>query len=156
MSVEQHHERVPLRRAAPHTYFVGRRIFEATEVYAVTASDIERLRSGCRYGEPDLDWHGSGGAGMELSDLLISRVAERRASRQLERRFARHVLAQLPDGGFVLDSDALSRWLRLASEPEDFLLAPAPKQSFVRGLGRLFGAPLRALFGGPGYRQSDG
>jgi hypothetical protein len=98
---------------APHTYFVGRRLFEAAEIYFVTATDVERL-------DPNLDWHGSPAARMKLSDLLISRVTSQRPSRELKARFALYVLDHLPDGGFVLDSGDVRRWLALGSDPEDF------------------------------------
>ena len=117
--------------AAPHTYFVGRRLFEAAEIYAVTAKDVERLG-------PYLDWHGTPAARMRLSDLLISRVTSQRPSRELKARFALYVLNQLPDGGFVLDSDDVRRWLRLGSDPEDF--GPAHARSWTRRLRGLLRA----------------
>ena len=98
---------------SPHTYFVGRRPFEAAEIYVVTATDVERF-------ERNLDWRGTAEARMKLSDLLIRRVTSQRPSRELKARFALYVLDHLPDGGFVLDSDDVQRWLRLASDPEDF------------------------------------
>jgi hypothetical protein len=115
---------------APHTYFVGRRPFEAAEIYFVTAAGVERL-------EPNLDWRGSSAARMKLGDLLIRRVASQRPSRELKARFALYVLDHLPDGGFVLDSEDVQRWLALASDPEDF--GPAHGRSWsgrLRGLLR--------------------
>jgi hypothetical protein len=97
----------------PHTYFVGRRQFDAAEIYFVTAKDVERL-------EPNLDWHRNSADRMKLSDLLIRRVTSRRPSRDLKARFALYFLDHLPEGGFVLDSDDVQRWLRLGSDPEDF------------------------------------
>jgi hypothetical protein len=120
MHIEQR-STAPARREAPPTYFVGRRLFEAAEVYAVTADDLERLHSLRRYGAPALDWHGDEAARMELGHALIRRVAEQRPSRELVARFALYVLDRLPDGGFVLDADDVWGWLRLASEPADFL-----------------------------------
>ncbi len=137
MPIERRPSHTPLRRAAQHIYFVGRRLFDAVEVYAVTATDVQRLRSRRRYGERVLDWHGSRRAGMELSHILLSGVAELRSSRDLDERFALYVLAHLPDEGFVLDSGDVLRWLRLASEPQDF--APAdPARRSVRGRVRTF------------------
>jgi hypothetical protein len=133
MSVDEHPRRAPVRRGTEQTYFVGRRLFEASEVYAVTATAVDRLRSGRRYGEQSLDWHGGPAARMELSHVLIGRVAEGRPSRELEARFALYVLGRQPDGGFVLHADDVWRWLRLASEPEDFAPAP-PRRSWLRGL----------------------
>jgi hypothetical protein len=121
MPIERRPSHTPPRRAAQHTYFVGRRLFDAVEVYAVTATDVQRLRSRRRYGERVLDSH-----------VLLSGVAELRSSRDLDERFALYVLAHLPDEGFVLDSGDVFRWLRLASEPQDF--APAdPARRSLRG-----------------------
>lgn len=114
-----------------HMYFVGRRLFEAAELYAVSAAGVDRLRSEA---DPGLDWHGERGARMELSQVLISRVAEQQPSRELKERFALYVLDRLPDGGFVLDSDDVRRWLKLASDPEDFAPAEPPRPSLA---GRL-------------------
>jgi hypothetical protein len=123
MSAEEHLIGRPARQAAQqreaHSYFVGRREFETTEVYEVTDAHIERLRSRHRVGAADLDWHGTEAARMELSRLLISRVTKRRPSRDLQARFALYVLERLPDGGFVLDAEDLSRWVRVAGEVDD-------------------------------------
>jgi len=116
-------EQRPVRRADANTYFVGRRAFEAPEVFAVTARDVERLGSGRRYGGSGLDWHGGEADRVELSRQLISRVVEQRPSRELQARFALYVLDRLPEGGFVLNADDVWRWLRVASDPDDF--APA-------------------------------
>ena len=134
MSVDQRLRRAPVRRGTEHTYFVGRRLFEAAEVYAVTSTAIDRLRSARRYGEPGLDWHGGPAARMELSHLLIGRVAEGRASRELEARFALYVLGRLTDGGFVLDADYVWEWLLLGSEPEDFAPVAPARRPWLRAL----------------------
>jgi hypothetical protein len=114
-----------------HTYFVGRREFEAAEVYAVSAAGVERL-------ERSLDWHGSPASKMELSDLVIRRVAARRPSRELRARFALYVLDRLPDGGFVLDSDDVRRWLRLGSDPDDFAADNYARRSWTGRLRTIF------------------
>lgn len=132
MSAEERLIGSPARQAAPqgeaHCYFVGRREFETTEVYEITNTHIERLRSRHRFGDPTLDWHGTEAARMELSRLLISRVTKRRPSRDLQTRFALYVLERLPDGGFVLDARDLSRWLRVAGEAEDPVSAPSERR----------------------------
>jgi hypothetical protein len=107
-SLHSHPSR-PRRRKAPHTYFVGRRVLEATELFAVSAADVERLTSDRRYGAPGLDWRG-GDTALELSHLLLERVAEPPPSRELTTHFARSMLAALPEHGFVLDSDTV--WTR--------------------------------------------
>jgi hypothetical protein len=140
MSVEQLLRPRSARRKMQHTYFVGRRPSEVAELFAVTATDVTPLRPRRRSGEPRLDWHGSDAARMELSHLLISSVAERPPSQELLSRFALYVLDQLPADGFVLDTDQLRRWLRLASDPEDFAHEGRSRHSW--------GGRLRSLFGG--------
>ena len=78
MSIEQPVDQAPTRREMEPTYFVGRRHFEAAEVYVVTATVADRVRSTRRYGQLSLDWQGSSSARMELSHVLISHVAEQR------------------------------------------------------------------------------
>jgi hypothetical protein len=142
MSVEQRVDQLPTRRRAESIYFVGRRQFEAVEVYVVSASDVARLSSARRYGQPSLDWNGTGSARMELSHLLITHVVEQRPSRELEERFALYVLSGLPDDGFVLDAGAIWRWLRVAGDEHDFLPASPPSRSWVGRLRTLLpGAP---------------
>jgi hypothetical protein len=130
VSVKQQPLRASLQAGAETTYFVGRRPFENPEVYAVTGGSVHRLRSVRRYGESSLDWDGADAARMELSHLLIGAVVGERPSRDLQARFALYVLARLPRGGFVLDSNELRRWLRLASDTQDF--APErPRRSWA-------------------------
>jgi hypothetical protein len=126
------------------TYFVGRRILDGAEVYEVTATDVQRLRSGRRHHE--LDWHGSSAARMELARLLLSRASERRPSRELQSRFALYFVAQLPHRGFVFDSGDVWRWLRVAGDTEAPATA-AGKQPLP--------ARLRTLFHGTGARSTD-
>jgi hypothetical protein len=151
MRIEHRPSHAPLRRAG-HAYFVGRRpsdevgvYADPPEVYAVTSTDVQRLESSRRYGVRSLDWRGNSRAVMELSHVLLSLVAGLRSSRDLDERFALYVIAHLPEGGFVLDSKEVWRWLRLASEPHDF--EPA-RHSVARR--------LRTLFGGTPVPSADG
>jgi hypothetical protein len=115
-----------------HTYFVGRRVLGGAEVYAVTATDVERLR--VRRGhsepalrgqsEPALDWRESTAAALELSRLMIGRVVQRRTPRELHSRFALYVVAQLPHRGFVISSEEIWRWLRLAGDVDASVRPP--------------------------------
>jgi hypothetical protein len=144
MSAEQRltssRERDSAQDERPHSYFVGHREFEAAEVYEVTVRGVKRLRSRRLYGDASLDWHGSETARMELSYLLISRITKERPSRDLQSRLALYVLGRLPDGGFVLDVDDLSRWIRVAGDGHYSGSAhPAPRLwvgRVRRGLGR--------------------
>ena len=113
MSAEDRLIVTPTRPPA-HSYFVGRRESDAAEIYELTATGGERLRPGRRHRQRGLDWRGSEEARMELSHLLISRVSNQRPSRDLQARFSLHVLGRLPVSGFVLESDDLARWLRVA------------------------------------------
>jgi len=142
MSIEQPVDQAPTRREIEPTYFVGRREFEAAEVYVVTATDAARLRSARRYGQLSLDWDGSSSAKMELSHLMISHVAEQWPTRELEERFALYVLSGLPDDGFVLDADDVWRWLRVASDDGDFLPTKPASRSWVGRLRTLWPGAL--------------
>jgi hypothetical protein len=148
MSVEQRSHRAPQGRDGGSTYYVGRRQFEAPEVYAVTDRDVQRLRSARRYGEPGLDWNGSSAARMELSHVLISRVAGLSPSRELQARFVLGVLGELGDDGFVLETEDIWNWLLLASDEQDFVPAESHRRTWA---GR-----LRTLLPGAGNPSSDG
>jgi hypothetical protein len=144
MSAEDHLTGTPEGRPADqgvaHSYFVGRRASHTAEVYEVTATSVERLRSTRRSGEESLDWRGSHVVRMELSRLLIRRVLNQRPSRDLQARFALYVLGRLPAGGFVLESDDLARWLRIAGDDD----APATGSARPRSwLGRRLSDPRR-------------
>jgi hypothetical protein len=96
-----------MRRKIPHTYFVGRRPCEAPELYAVTATDVERLEA--------LDWRGGDAGALRISHLLLERVVEPEPSGDLAALFTLAVLPALPADGFVLDSDAIRDWVKLAA-----------------------------------------
>jgi hypothetical protein len=139
MSAEQRFTPTPAPQATEHakahSYFVGRREFDAAEVYEVTVKGVRRLRSRRQQGEASLDWHGTKAARMELSHLLISRITKQVPSRDLQSRFSLYILNRLPAGGFVLDSDDISRWLRVAGDAQYSAAAPAPRRSWLRRLG---------------------
>jgi len=101
-----------------HSYFVGRRKSHTVEVYEVTATTVERLRPRRSRGGQGLDWRGGDVARMELGRVLISRTSSRCPSRDLQARFALYVLSRLPESGFVLDSDDVARWLRVAGDAQ--------------------------------------
>jgi hypothetical protein len=100
-----------------HTYFVGRRVPDGAEVFAVTAKDVKRLGA-ARAAEAALDWHGTSAAAMELSGQLLARATKKRPSRDVQSRFALYFVPRLPHRGFVLDADDIRRWLRIAGETE--------------------------------------
>jgi hypothetical protein len=79
---------------------------------------------------------------MELGHLLISRVMKQRPSHDLEARFALYVLDRLP-GGFVIDSDDLWRWVRVAGDADNALREPRRRPSWVRRLRAGFGSSLK-------------
>jgi hypothetical protein len=109
------------RAAPPRTFFVGRRPFEAPELYAVTATSVERLGSARRFGTSELDWHAADAASMlELSHALLAHLAEQTPSRQLVARFVADILIQLPSDGFVLGSEAILPWIHEAGGPHDW------------------------------------
>ena len=129
------------RRKNAHTYFVGRRESGIAELYAVSASDVERVRADRLHGEPGLDWRSGDPAVLALGQLLLDRVVEPPPSSELTSDFARSVLGALPQHGFVLDSDAVWRWALWASRSEK----PASRECrtdrswFARLLANRFG-----------------
>ena len=129
MSADVHRRR---GRRAARTYFVGRRPCEAPEVYVVTRKDVHQLRPPRHDASLALDWHAGGIRTLALSRVLLRSVATPRLVGELEERFALDVLLALPADGFVLEADAILRWLEQARGP--------------RGSGRL--AQLRAVFTG--------
>jgi hypothetical protein len=101
-----------------HTSFVGRRPFEAAELYALTGDHVERLRPAHRDQATTLDWRGGSEELLALSHAVLSRIGEQRSSTEVERRFATF-LARLPCDGFVIDGDEIERWLRTVNDELD-------------------------------------
>ena len=117
-------------RVTPRTYFVGRRPYEAPEVYAVTEKQVRRLRHTRPDGPVDLDWHAGDAQALALSRVLLTSVAcDRPPPGDLEERFALEVVAALPDAGFVLESDEILQWLDEAWEPDDTPQPEPPRRS---------------------------
>lgn len=120
-------------RNRPRTYFVGRRQFENAEVYSVSGPAVTRLRP--QRQALSLDWEGGDAALLELSHVLITRVAKRIPGPSLETRFAIDVVAELPHDGFVIEAEEIRGWLEVTSEPEDFVeIDPAPPRSWLARL----------------------
>jgi hypothetical protein len=128
----QRRDRAAHRRRQPHTYFVGRRPYEAAEVYAVTERDVQRLHRDRRDGPLSLDWRGQDGRALEVSRVLLARVAHITPRREVAEQFALSILAGLPEDGFVLDSDEIWRWLQNAGYPHDALPEPRGRPWFLR------------------------
>jgi hypothetical protein len=122
----QRRDRATHRRRQPHTYFVGRRPYEAAEVYAVTEHDVRRLHRDRPLG---LDWRDHRD-GLELSRVLLARVAGMTPRREVAEEFALSILAGLPDDGFVLDSDEIWRWLQSLSRPYGVVRAEPRRESW--------------------------
>lgn len=122
-------------RNRAHTYFVGRRQFESAEVYTLTGSVVTRLRPQ-RVGRAlSLDWQGGDAALLELSHVMLTRVAKQIPGPSLETRFAIDVVAELPHDGFVLEADEIRGWLQETSGPDDFVeIDPAPPRSWFARL----------------------
>ena len=121
----------------PPAYFVGRRPYEAPEVYAVTGSDVRRLRPGREGGVLALDWSTPDARALELSRVLLSCVAFIVPSRALEEHFMHDVLVGLPDDGFVLDPEVVWQWLQ-REEVRGLAHTPAGRPSLLARLGSRF------------------
>jgi hypothetical protein len=124
-------------RRQRHTYFVGRRPDDAAEVYAVTENDVRRLDRGW-LGPPSLDWRGHHARVLQLSRVLLARVTGITPPRELAEQFALGILADLPDDGFVLGSDEVSRWLRTVSAPHAVARAKPRREWWLARLSAAF------------------
>jgi hypothetical protein len=102
------------RRKSANTYFVGRRRSGVAEMYAVTTDDVERLSAERDDGGPSADWRDGDTSVIELGRLLLERVVEPPPSPELTTHFALSLLATLPRQGFVLDSNAIWRWVTVS------------------------------------------
>jgi hypothetical protein len=125
----------------PPAYFVGRRPYEAPEVYAVTRQQVKRLRPAGEGGVLSLDWEAPDARALELSHVLLTSVAYVSPSRDLQEQFVYDVLAQLPDDGFVLDSDSIWKWLLQVGQVDEFADSGTARRSW---LSRLWGGFRRA------------
>jgi hypothetical protein len=112
-------------KAPTRLYFVGRRPVGGPELYAVTATGVERLRSQQHFGTPELDWHAPDYAAMELAHEFLTRLVVQTPSEQLAARLAVDLVSGLPYKGFVLSSDAIWLWIYRSSGPEDWSPATA-------------------------------
>jgi hypothetical protein len=126
------------RRHSARTYFVGRRPYGAAGVYAVTENDVQRLHRDRGDGPLSLDWRGQDARALELSRMLLGRVASMTPRRELTRQFALSILAGLPDDGFVLDSDEIWRWLHAVSGPHRVAGTAPRRQSWLARLSAAF------------------
>jgi hypothetical protein len=136
MAAERHHRRQTTRnqcdrrdtgRNAPtRLYFVGRRPVGGPELYAVTATGVERLRSEEHFGTPELDWHAPNYAAMELAHAFLTRLVVQTPSEQLAARLAVDLVSGLPYKGFVINSEAIWLWIYRTSGPEDWSPTTAP------------------------------
>jgi hypothetical protein len=120
-------------RRLPRAYFVGRRPYEAPEVYAVTDSDVRRLRPDRDGGVLALDWSTPDARALELSHVLLTCVAFIVPSRALEEHFMHDMLVGLPDDGFVLDSEVIWEWLQ-RTEVRGFAHTAAGRPSLLARL----------------------
>jgi hypothetical protein len=91
---------------------VGRRAYEAPEVYAVTRGGVRRLKPARGGGALALDWSAADARALELSHVLLTAVVPIAPDRALEERFMHDVVLRMPDDGFVLGSDVIVGWLK--------------------------------------------
>jgi hypothetical protein len=107
--------------------FVGRRAGGRARVYALTLDGVERLESQRRHGSARLDWQGPllhwrgpDASGMELSHVVLARVAGQLPSRTITALFVEDVLLRLPKRGFALESGEVEAWIRFMTLPTDW------------------------------------
>jgi hypothetical protein len=118
---------------------------EAPEVYAGTEPDARQLGPSSSGGPLALEWQADQARTLEFGHVLLTSVAGHAREPKLEGRFALDVRAVLPDGDFVLQSDAIRRRLQ-ANEPEDSAQPERPRRSrlqrFCASLHRRTKAPV--------------
>lgn len=94
-------------------YYVGRRA-NATEVYIVSGTDVERLEHlGYRSAAP-FDWGGSTPGALELAFALLAHTTESPPPDPICQGFRADVVAGLDRGGFVLGDSDIALWLLTA------------------------------------------
>ena len=131
-------------REIPRTYFVGRRPYEAPEVYAVTEDDVRRLRPNRHDGPVAIDWYAGDAQAVALSRVLLTSVGCDRPSRDLVERLALDVLAFLPNDGFVVQSDEILQWIDEVSEPKRSSQSESPRRSRLERLRGAFHRKTKA------------
>ena len=92
------------------TYFVGRRPYEAAEVYLVQCHGVERLRHRGIGERITLDWRGEPAELLALSREILSKAVGVEPPHELEMRLAL-LIKQFPTDGFVLSGETVMTWL---------------------------------------------
>jgi hypothetical protein len=107
--------------------FVGQRAGGGARVYALTPDGVERLESRRRHGSARLDWQGPllhwrgpDASAMELSHVVLARVAGQLPSRTITALFVEDVLLKLPKRGFALESAEVEAWINFMTVPTDW------------------------------------
>ena len=117
----------------PDAYFVGRRPYEAAEVYLVERDRVERLRSDSLGATVALDWRLGPTELLELSHALLTRAGGFETSRELEVRFAL-ILREFPESGFVLNAEVVADWLDNTGDGDPAPRTERPAPSRLRRL----------------------
>jgi|SRR5688500_11353848 hypothetical protein len=91
--------------------YVGRFEEEGPVVYAVGATDLERLHP---LAEP-FDWGADAQeAAVELARVLLADASGSEPPDEICGRFAKQILSKLPRDGFALQRETVNAWLRRA------------------------------------------
>jgi hypothetical protein len=116
--------------------FVGRTAAGGARVYVLTPAGVEQLESRRRHGSarldwqgPRLHWRGPDASGMELSHLVLVRVARQLPSTTITALFVEDVLLKLPKHGFALESPEVEAWIGLMTQPSDWTSLDAQSES---------------------------
>jgi hypothetical protein len=107
--------------------FVGSRGPGGARVYVLTPGGVEQLHSRRRHGSarldwqgPRLHWRGPDASGMELSHVVLARVARQLPSTTVTALFVEDVLLRLPKHAFALESAQVEAWIRFMTVPADW------------------------------------
>jgi hypothetical protein len=114
--------------AGAPTSLAGRRTPDGPEVYAMSPDGVEQLQSSNRYGSSRLEWTDSHLSMIELSHVVLVRVAGLHPSLHVATLFAADVVMRLPKDDWVLDSRDVWLWIEAMSVPRDWSAVDDPRE----------------------------
>jgi hypothetical protein len=101
------------RRSRPERYYVGRRP-EATEVYVVSAIDLQPLAHLGYRSTAVFDWGCVAAGALELAFAMLADMTGHRPTGLVCSSFCEDVVAHLDHAGFVLTDGDIAVWLMTA------------------------------------------
>lgn len=109
-------------------YYVGRRQ-RRTEVFVVTANEVDRLPHHRYRSAAAFDWGDRTAGALELAFALLTLATDSRPPDQVCRAFSDQVVARLDRAGFVLGDGDIALWLLTALHGSDPAGGAGPDRS---------------------------